>query len=193
MTADLDVRLRLDRLGAEAKRPPRRRRLLALAAIGAVAAAGAVWSTSALGPSGTSIAVRAGRLCAAVPSGWQGRTMTNPDFGVPAVILTNFRFGRIDDFYGLANHFKWPANGVMVVVSNGFVGNLASSGALRVTRADFGNDFGGVGEESAQPSGGIAVISKGRVLNVYVEVGKLTPATIAAANEALAGVRICSA
>ena len=57
-------------------------------------------------------------------------------------------------------------------------------GALRVTRADFGGMEG-----ATHPSGQVAVRTNGRVLNAYVEVGALTPATIAATNQALAAAR----
>ncbi len=176
----------LDPLIAEAKDRARRRRFVAIGALVAVAAA-ALGTTYGLRSKASSAAVRG--LCATVPSGWQARTITNPAISVPAIVLTNFRFGRMDDLYGLTDRFDWPARGVTVVVSHGFVGALASPGALPLhfTR----RDFGGI-EGSTQPAGQIAVLSNHRVLNAYVEVGKLTPTTIALANEALAGVRTCS-
>jgi hypothetical protein len=105
-------------------------------------------------------------------------------------VLTNFRFGRMDDFYGLTDRFTWPATGVTVVVNNEEPAATprTKDGALRITA----RDFGGL-EGSTQPSGQIAIRSNGRILNAYIEVGALTPATVAAANEALAGVRTCSA
>ena len=48
-------------------------------------------------------------------------------------------------------------------------------------------------EGSPQPTAHFGVRSQGRILDVYVTVGTLTTATIAAANQALAGVRTCSA
>jgi hypothetical protein len=54
------------------------------------------------------------------------------------------------------------------------------------------HSFGGI--EGAQlQAANFQVESNGRLLGAYVEVGTLTPATIAAANQALAGVRTCSA
>ena len=116
--------------------------------------------------------------------------MNDAALGPPTVVLTNFRFGRMDDLYGLTDRFNWPANGVTVAVRNEDPPDApnAKGGALQLTA----RDFGGL-EGSTQPSGQIAVRSNGRTLNAYVEVGALTPATIAAANAALAGVRTCSA
>lgn len=173
-----------DPLIAEAKVRARRRRLLALGVL--VVAAAAIGTTFGLrSPAGNALGV-----CATVPSGWQERTVTDPALGPPTVVLTNFRFGRMDDLYGLTDRFKWPANGVTVAVSNERPAATprVGGGALRLTA----KDFGGI-EGSTQPSGQIAVRSSGRILNAYAEVGALTPATIAAANEALAGVRTCSA
>jgi hypothetical protein len=117
------------------------------------------------------------------------RTVSDPSLGLPTVVLTNFRFGRMDDLYGLTDRFHWPADGVTVAVSNSPAdGPPVSPGPLRLTRGD----FGGI-EGSTQPSGQIVVSSGGRNLVALVEVGALTKATIAAANRALAGVRTCSA
>jgi hypothetical protein len=176
--------LGLDPLIAEAKERARRRRLVALGLVVVVAAA-AVGMTLGLRSSGNSLGV-----CATAPSGWKERTVNDPSLNPPAVVLTNFRFGRMDDFYGLTDRFDWPANGVTVAVGN--EGPAATrpvgSGALRLTA----RDFGGL-EGSPQPSGEISVRSHGRLLTAYVEVGTLTPATVAAANRALAGVQVCSA
>jgi hypothetical protein len=176
--------LGLDPLIAEAKERARRRRLLALGAVVVVAAAAVGTTLGTRSASGNSLG-----MCATVPSGWLEKTVNEPSLNPPAVVLTNFKFGRMDDFYGLTDRFDWPANGVTVAVSN-----VAASparldgGVLRVSA----KDFGGL-EGAPHPSGQIVVRSNGRILNGYVEVGTITPATIAAANQALAGVRTCSA
>jgi hypothetical protein len=177
--------LGLDPLIAEAKERARRRRLLALGAIVVVAAATAVGTTYGLRSSGNALGV-----CASTPSGWKERTLTNPAMSPPTVVLTNFRFGKGQDFYGLTDRFNWPANGVTVAVTNeGPAAKFrAPSGPLRVSA----RDFGGI-EGAAHPSGQITVRANGRILDGYVEVGAITPATIAAANQALAGVRTCTA
>jgi hypothetical protein len=175
----------LDPLIAEAKERARRRRLLALSAVVVVAVATAVGTTYGLRSSGNSLGA-----CATLPSGWQERTVTDASLGPPTVVLTNWRFGRMDDLYGLTDPRAWPVNGVTVAVSN--EGPAASPAhmrrALRLTRAEFGGMEG-----ATHPSGNVAITAHGRILNAYVEVGTLTPATIAAANQALAGVRTCSA
>ncbi len=172
----------LDPLIAEARHRARRRKLLALAGVMvAVAALGATLETRS---SGNSLGV-----CATVPSGWKERTRTDPSVSPPTVVLTNFRFGNLKDFYGLSGRRNWPADGVTVAVSN-----VAASPArldrdmLRLSAKDFGRLEG-----TSHPSGQIVVRSNARILNGYVEVGTLTPATIAAANRALTGVRTCSA
>jgi len=175
--------LEVDPLIAEAKQRARRRRLLVLGALVVIAAAAV----------GTAVELQASKkllgVCGATRSGWQRRTVDNPALGPPAVVLTNFRFGRMDDFYGLAASQHWPARGVMVVVMNeGPAATPPFRSALRVGRRDF------VGMEGMrQPAAEAAIRSQGRVLEAYAEVGTVTPATVAAANRALAGVRACSA
>ena len=107
----------------------------------------------------------------------------------PTVVLTNFRFGRMDDVFGVTDpHLAWPANGVLVAVGN-WPPDSTVSGArpLRVTRSSFAGMEG-----SSLPTAHFGVRSHGRILDTYVTVATLTPATIAAANQALAGVRTCS-
>lgn len=175
----------LDPLIAEAKQRARRRHLLALGAVVVVAAA-AVGTTYGLRSSGNFRGI-----CATAPPGWKQQTVTNIALGQPTVVLTNFRFGRTDNIpYGLTTP-NWPAGGVTVAVSNW--GSAAKPfgprpHVLRVERAS----FGGI-EGVSLPAAGFQVESNGRLLGAYVEVGALTPSTIAAANAALAGVRTCSA
>ena len=129
-------------------------------------------------------------MCATVPSGWKERTIANPQLGPPTVVLTNFHFGRMDDLYGLTTRMPWPAGGVTVAVSNWGASPkpFAPRHVLRVEQ----DSFGGI-EGAELPASNFQVESNSRLLGAYVEVGTLTPATIAAANQALAGVRTCSA
>jgi hypothetical protein len=174
-----------DPLIAEAKERTRRRRLLLLGAVVLVAGA-AIGGTLATRSSANSLGV-----CATAPSGFQERTLpARAEYGgvaPAAVVLTNFRFGRMADTYGLTDRFNWPANGVTVAVSNEPPWG-GKGGVLHFTA----RDFGGI-EGSTQPSGQMIMRSHGRTLNALVEVGAITPATIAAANRALASVRVCSA
>ena len=77
-----------------------------------------------------------------------------------------------------------------VVVSNfhPLKSSHLEAGRLRVDRASFDGMEG-----ATLPAAEFFVERNGRGLAAYVEVGALTPATIAAANQALAGVRTCSA
>jgi hypothetical protein len=174
--------LEADPLIAEARQRARRRRLLAVAVVGAAAAA--IGSTLGLRSSGGEVGV-----CATPPAGWKERTIPKTGMSEATVVLTNFRFGRMDDFYGLASPLRWPSGGVMVAVSNeGPDATPPFRGVLRVGGADF-KGFEGL----RFPASNVALRSQGRVLNAYVEAGSLTPSTIAAANRALAGVHTCSA
>lgn len=174
----------VDPLIAEAKQRAWRRRLLALVALVAVAAA--VSATLASRSPANSLGV-----CASPPSGFQERTVVNGALGPQTVVLTNFRFGRVDYLYGLSDpQLLFPSGGVLVVVSNIAPAKIVpNSGVLRVLRRNFKGIEGGTQGPSTQ----LYVASHGRFLRAEVEVGALTPATVAAANAALAGVRTCSA
>jgi hypothetical protein len=173
----------VDPLIAEAKRHARRRYLFALAALVVVTGAAVGTSYSLRSAAGKSLG-----LCTTVPSGWQEKAVSRIPHASPIIWLTNSGFGPMNDLYPLSD--RLPAHGVIVTVIN--FGRRNPRGVkevpLRFTRADF------LGlEGSTHPSGGITVRSQGVVLSAYVEVGKLTPATLAAANQALSGVRTCSA
>ena len=177
--------LGVDPLIAEAKQRARRRRLIALGVLVVVAAA--VSATLASRSSANSLGV-----CATAPSGWQERTVTDPRLGPPTVVLTNFRFGRMDDLYGLTDRFNWPANGVTVAVSNAPVVSPSlnvPSGPLHVQR----RDFGGIEGSTQPPEPRSPSARTGGSSTPSSRSEQFTPATIAAANEALAGVRTCSA
>ena len=177
----------LDPLIAEAKECARRRRLLALGALVVVAAAAVGTTLGLRSPSRTALG-----MCATAPSGWKEKTVTIGRRGPPTVVLTNWRFGRMQGGYGLWERLPWPAHGITVAVSNeGPVGTHRLRGTLRVAAGDF-NGFEGMTSRGAHGAQ-IQVQAHGRFLNARVEVGTLTPATIAAANQALAGVQVCSA
>jgi hypothetical protein len=105
------------------------------------------------------------------------------------VVLTNFRFGRMDDFYGLDNRLRWPLQGVMIAVSNeGPDSTPPFRHALQVSGADF-QGFEGL----KYPAANVGIRSQGRVLDAYAEVRTVTPVAIATVNRALADVRVCPA
>jgi hypothetical protein len=172
-----------DPLIAEARRRANLRRLLAVVVVLAAGAAAA--ATFSLRSSGAALG-----MCASPPSGWKERTIAKTSTTVATVVLTNFRFGQLDNFYGLAaSGMRWPAGGAMIAVSNeGPDATPRFTHALRVGSGDFGG-FEGM----TWPAANVAVHSHGRVLDAYVELRTVTPATIAAVNQALAGVHACSA
>jgi len=128
-------------------------------------------------------------LCASPPAGLRERTIPKSKLRTATVVLTNFRFGRMDDFDGLASRLRWPPRGIMVAVSNeGPKATPPFSRALRVTAADF-RGFEGL----RWPAAHVAVRSHGRVLDAYAEVRQVTPGAVATTNRALAQDRACRA
>jgi len=104
------------------------------------------------------------------------------------VVLTNFRFGAMDDFYGLTSPLPWPSQGIMIAVSNDRPhASPRFVRSLHVSRADFGGLEG-----VRMPAAMLGVRTQGRVLTAWVEVGSVTKATVAGANAALAGVTACT-
>jgi hypothetical protein len=105
------------------------------------------------------------------------------------VVFTNFRFGQMDDFYGLAAGRQWPPGGITIAVSNeGPDSTPPFRDALQIT----GSDFRGF-EGDRWPTAHVAIRSHGRVLDAYAEVRTVTPAAVATVNRALEGVRACHA
>ena len=130
-------------------------------------------------------------ICASAPAGLTERSYPKRRQFEAAVVLTNFRFGSVVDFYGIGDSAgrHWPADGITIAVINeGPDASPAIARALRVTRADF-RGF----EGSRWPVAHVAVRSHGRVLDAYAEVRTVTPAAIATVNRALADVRACRA
>jgi hypothetical protein len=160
--------------------------LLILAACGATTAL----SPRALRAHGSTLGV-----CARTPAGWRKKTGFEMPLGPQTLGLTNFRFGLDDptDTYGLVSYAHRPAGSVTIALDTTYSvdsAHLRFKRSLRVTRRDFSSDPYG---EMSWPSAYIA-IGKGRAEHTaVVEVGTVTPATIAAANRALAGVHLCSA
>lgn len=178
-----------DPLIAEAKERARRRRLLALGVVAVLVAAAAAGTRYELRSSGNFRGV-----CATAPPGWRERTIPARGQRPGAVLLTNFRFGAMgpmQDIYGIdIPGRKWPPGGVMMAVQT-FATRLPSTRAeLQVRGADFQISPNG---GSRRPTAFRSIRTNGRELIAYVQVASVTPATIAAANQALAGVRTCSA
>ena len=126
-------------------------------------------------------------LCASPPAGIKERSIPKAGMTEATVVLTNFRFGQLDNFDGLASRLRWPPQGVMIAVSNdGPDSTPRFKRELRVTAADF-QGFEGL----KWPAANVAVRSHGRVLNAYAEVRTVSPAAIRTVNRALASVRAC--
>jgi len=132
-------------------------------------------------------------LCTSPPTGLKERYIPKAGVQETTVVLTNFRFGRMDNFYGLAPSLResqrWPRDGITMAVSNeGPASTPPFRRSLRVSAADFRGLEG-----MRWPAANLAIRSEGRVLDAYVEVRRVTPAAIAIVNRALAGVRVCRA
>jgi hypothetical protein len=129
-------------------------------------------------------------LCASAPSGLRERSFPKGLYEA-TVELTNFRFGGVDDFYGIgafaARHR--PRGGITVAVINeGPDASPPVRSALRVSASDFAGFEG-----SSWPVAHVAVRVRDRFLDAYAEVRTVTPATVATVNRALANVRVCPA
>jgi len=176
-------RFALDPLIAEAKRRAWHRRMLfSMVAVLAVAGAVGGWLVVRSGAGVTGI-------CSSPSSGLKERYIPKAGLHEATVVLTNFRFGQMDSLYGLGSGGSWPRDGIRISVSNeGPASTPPFRRTLRVSAADF-KGFEGM----RWPATNLAIRSRGRVLDTYVEVRTVTPAAIAAVNRALAGVHACSA
>ena len=162
------------------------RRTLVVVVVFVLAAGGAVGGVLAARSSGALTG-----LCASRRTGLKERRIPKSGLQEATVVLTNFRFGRMDDFYGLAAApgTRWPAGGITIAVSNeGPDATPPFRRALQVTSADF-RGF----EGDRWPTANVAVRSRGRVLDAYAEVKRVSPVAIATVNRALADVRACHA
>ena len=160
------------------------RRTLALVVVLVLAVAGTAGGWLALRSSGGVTG-----LCTSQPTGFKERSIPKTGVSEATVVLTNFRFGRMDDLYGLDNRLHWPLHGVMIAVSNE---GPDSTPPFRQSLRAVGADLQGF-EGLKWPAANVAVRSEGRILDAYVEIRKVTPATIATVNSALASVRVCHA
>jgi hypothetical protein len=146
---------------------------------------------AALGVAGGWLASRSAQgatgICASAPTGLRELYLPKSGLQEATMVFTNFRFGRMDYFYGLSSGTRWPSDGVTIAVSNeGPDATPPFRRFLRVTDRDF-RGFEGM----KWPAAHFAVRSGGRVLEAYAEVRTVTPAAIALVNHALADVRAC--
>jgi hypothetical protein len=162
------------------------RRTLGVAGVFVFAVTGAIGGLLAAQSSGGTSGV-----CASAPAGLKERAFPKGQLTEATIVLSNFRFGSPDDFYGIGASAgrRWPRGGLTIVVINeGPEATPPVRQVLRVRRADFQGMEG-----STWPAAHVAIRSQGRFLDVYAEVRRVTPAAIATVNRALADVRACRA
>jgi hypothetical protein len=72
-------------------------------------------------------------LCASAPAGLRERTFPKTPTTEATVVLTDFRFGSVDNFYGIGDAAgrNWPQNGITVAVSGLRRGEERHSGGRR--------------------------------------------------------------
>jgi hypothetical protein len=179
----------------EARRRQRRRRIgIAIAlALSATAAAGLYFGATRTGGSNdTAAAPRAAHVCVKDQPGWKSRSVRRPG-SAPALLLTNFRFGRLDYLNGHTDHqLKWPRGGILISISDW---TQAATTAMRseyrpvdqlqIAARDF-SSFEGVSN-----LGRHQLRLHDRLLEVWVQARPTTALTIAAANRELAVVQVC--
>jgi hypothetical protein len=184
----------LEALIEEARRRQRRRRLtiaVVLLGLGAAAAVyvGAIRTGGSIQGSSTA---GARRLCVSNLSDWQSRVFSDPG-SPPALLLTNFSFGRTDYLYGHTDSkLRWPRGGILISIANWTTASTKAmepqyrpTPTLHLTESDFAA-FEGVrdlGQEHARLNG--------QLLEVWVQARPTTASTIGAANRELANVRVC--
>lgn len=184
----------LEALIEEARRRQRRRRLSIAAFVlgiggtttiyfGVIRSDGSGSNRSSSGPQ---------RLCVENLSGWQSRAASSPGTP-PALLLTNFRLGRVDYLYGHDDpQLRWPLDGILISIANWTSGATEAmlpayrpTSALRIAASDFAS-FEGV-----RNLGQRHVRLNGQLLEVWVQGRPTNATTIAAANRELANVRVC--
>jgi hypothetical protein len=184
----------LEALIKQARRRQRRRRwgiaaaliVLASAAaiyLGVIRARGTSTSNSSRGPQ---------RLCVVNGAGWKSRFVSNPGTA-PALLLTNFRFGRVDYLFGHTDpKLDWPRGGILISIANwtgaatkAMMPQYRTTPRLGIGASDFAS-FEGV-----RILGQRHVRLNGQLLEVWVQARPTTSTTIAEANQELAKVRVC--
>lgn len=179
----------------EARRRQRLRRYSIAAILIAITAGAVVYFgvIRANGGATTRSSIAPPRLCVQNLPGWQSRAVSSPGTP-PALLLTNFRFGRVDYLYGHTDpQLHWPHEGILISIANWTSGATKAmrpqyrpTSALRIVASDFAS-FEGVrdlGQQHVQLSG--------QLLEVWVQARPTNASTIAAANRELTNVRVCS-
>ena len=178
----------------EARRRQRRRRLtIAVVLLGLGAAAAVYFGAIPKGGSNQSSSTAgAQRLCVSNLSNWQSRVVSNPG-SPPALLLTNFSFGRTDYLYGHTDSkLRWPRGGILISIANWTTAATKAmepqyrpTSTLQLTGSDF------VAFEGVRDLGQEHARLNGQLLEVWVQARPTTASTIGAANRELANVRVC--
>jgi hypothetical protein len=184
----------LEALIEEARRRQRRRQLTIAVLLVGVGVAAAVYFGAIRNGSSNQSSSSAGpqRLCVTNLSGWQSRLVSNHG-SPPALLLTNFNFGRPDYLYGHTDpKLRWPHGGILISIANwtsaatkAMEPQYRPTSGLGVAAADFAS-FEGV-----RDLGQRHVRLNGQLLEVWVQARPTNAVTIAAANRELANVRVC--
>lgn len=178
----------------EARRRQRRRRIGIATLIVFLGAAAAVYFgvIRSGGQSASAVSPGAARLCVQNVSGWQSRSVSLPGTP-PALLLTNFRFGRVGYLYGHDDpQLRWPHDGILISVANWTSGATKAmlpqyrpTSVLHVRSSDF------VSFEGVRNLGIRYVRLNGQLLEVWVQARPTNATTIAAADRELTNVRVC--
>jgi hypothetical protein len=184
----------LEALIEEARRRQRRRRFSIAAIVIAIAAGAAVYFGVIRDNGGTTTSSPTAprRLCVQNVSGWRSRAVSSPGTP-PALLLTNFRFGRSGYLYGHDDpQLRWPHGGILISIADWTSGATKAmlpqyrpTSALQIAASDFAS-FEGVRDLGQQH-----VRVNGQLLEVWVQARPTNASTIAAANRELANVRVC--
>lgn len=184
----------LEALIEEARRRQRRRQVSIALVVIALGAAAAVYFVIIRngGSNATSSSRGPQRLCVGNASGWQSRAVRSPGTP-PALLLTNFHFGRADYLYGHDDpQLRWPHGGILISIANWTRGATKAmepqyrpTSALHIASSDF------LSFEGVRNLGIRHVRLNGQLLEVWVQARPTNASTIAAANRELADVRVC--
>lgn len=185
----------LEALIEEARRRQRRRRIGIAAFLVVLTGAAAAIYFGVIRSGGSSVGAVFGapeRLCVQSASGWQSRAVSRPGTP-PALLLTNFQFGRVTYLYGHDDpKLRWPHGGILISIANwtgattkATLPQYRPTSALQIAAPDFVS-FEGVGDLGVRH-----VRLGGQLLELWVQAKPTNASSIAAANRELAKVRVC--
>lgn len=184
----------LEALIKEARRRQRRRRWGITAALIVMAAAAAIY-LGVIRPHGASTSNSSAApkpLCVVNGAGWKSRFVSTPGTA-PALLLTNFNFGRVDYLFGHTDpKLDWPRGGILISIANwtgaatkAMIPQYQPTSRLGIGSPDF------AAFEGVRDLGQRHVRLNGQLLEVWVQARPTTSTTIAEANQELSSVKLC--